>query len=128
LKRFYVASSFKNIEIVRLVSKNLQNKGYIYTYDWTVNESASTIEDLREIGLNEKNAVMDADIIIVILPAGKGSHIELGIALGQGKRIYLYSPNDEVNNLDTTSTFYHLSEVQKCMGTIEELVEIVTTS
>ncbi|MEQ2465262.1 group-specific protein [Niallia sp. Sow4_A1] len=128
MKRFYVASSFKNIEIVRLVSKNLQNKGYIYTYDWTVNESASTIEDLREIGLNEKNAVMDADIIIVILPAGKGSHIELGIALGQGKRIYLYSPNDEVNNLDTTSTFYHLSEVQKCMGTIEELVEIVTTS
>ncbi len=110
------------------MSKNLQNKGYIYTYDWTVNESASTIEDLREIGLNEKNAVMDADIIIVILPAGKGSHIELGIALGQGKRIYLYSPNDEVNNLDTTSTFYHLSEVQKCMGTIEELVEIVTTS
>ncbi|CAI9396643.1 MULTISPECIES: hypothetical protein [Bacillaceae] len=128
MKRFYVASSFKNIEIVRLVSKNLQNKGYIYTYDWTVNESASTIEDLREIGLNEKNAVIDADIIIVILPAGKGSHIELGIALGQGKRIYLYSPNDEVNNLDTTSTFYHLSEVQKCMGTIEELVEIVTTS
>ncbi len=110
------------------MSKNLQNKGYIYTYDWTVNESASTIEDLREIGLNEKNAVIDADIIIVILPAGKGSHIELGIALGQGKRIYLYSPNDEVNNLDTTSTFYHLSEVQKCMGTIEELVEIVTTS
>jgi len=110
------------------VSKNLENKGYIYTYDWTVNESASTIEDLREIGLQEKNAVMDADFIIVILPAGKGSHIELGIALGQGKRIYLYSPNDEVNNLETTSTFYHLSEVQKCIGTIEELVEIVTTS
>lgn len=110
------------------MSKNLQNKGYIYTYDWTVNESASTIEDLREIGLQEKNAVMDADFIIVILPAGKGSHIELGIALGQGKRIYLYSPNDEVNNLETTSTFYHLSEVQKCIGTIEELVEIVTTS
>lgn len=110
------------------MSKNLENKGYIYTYDWTKNESASTIEDLREIGLQEKNAVMDADFIIVILPAGKGSHIELGIALGQGKRIYLYSPNDEVNNLETTSTFYHLSEVQKCIGTIEELVEIVTTS
>ena len=68
---------------------------------------------------------MEADFIIVILPAGKGSHIELGITLGLEKRIYLYSPNDEVNKFETTSTFYHLSEVHKCIGTIEELVEKV---
>jgi hypothetical protein len=69
---------------------------------------------------------MDADFIIVLLPAGKGSHIEFGIALGQGKRIYLYSANDDVNNFETTSTFYHLSNVEKCVGTIEELIELVT--
>jgi putative component of toxin-antitoxin plasmid stabilization module len=53
-----------------------------------------------------KNAVMETDFIIVLLPAGKGIHIELGIALGQGKRVYLYSPNDEVNKFETTSTFF----------------------
>ncbi|WP_077618386.1 nucleoside 2-deoxyribosyltransferase [Bacillus sinesaloumensis] len=128
MNRFYVASSFNNIETVRNVSNQLKGKGYIHTYDWTRNERATTIEDLREIGLQEINAVKDADFIIVLLPAGKGSHIELGIALGQGKRIYLYSPNHEINNPETTSTFYHVSEVQKCIGTIEELIEIVTST
>ena len=61
---------------------------------------------------------MEADFTIVLLPAGKGSHIEFGIALAQGKRIYLYSQNEEVNNFETTSTFYHLPQVEKCIGTL----------
>lgn len=112
---------------MRYVSKQLIKKGYVHTYDWTKNERASTLENLREIGQQEKEAVMEADFIIILLPAGKGSHIEFGIALGLGKRIYLYSPDDEVNRFETTSTFYHLPEVQKCIGTIEELIETVTT-
>lgn len=126
MKKFYVASSFKNIDTVRYVSNELKKKGYIQTYDWTQNERASTVEDLKEIGQQERNAVLEADFIIVLLPAGKGSHIEFGIALGQGKRIYLYSQDDEVNKFETTSTFYHLSEVEKCIGTIDELIAGVT--
>ena len=87
-----------------------------------------TIEQLREIGQKEKTAVIEADFIIVLLPAGKGSHIELGIAIGQGKRTYLYSPNNELNNFATTSTFYHLPEVEKCFGSIDELVDMVASS
>lgn len=126
MKKFYVASSFKNIDMVRLVSKRLVEKGFIHTYDWMRNERASTIEALKEIGLEEKNAVLAADFIIVLLPAGKGSHIEFGIALGQQKRIYLYSPNEDINNFETTSTFYHLSAVKILTGTIDELIGEVT--
>ncbi|WP_053368020.1 nucleoside 2-deoxyribosyltransferase [Bacillus sp. FJAT-27245] len=125
MRKFYVASSFKNIDQVHEVSQLLIKKGYIQTYDWTKNERASTYEDLKEIGDQERNAVKEADLLIVLFPAGKGSHIELGIALGLGKKIFLYSPNGEVNNFETTSTFYHLPEVEKCLGTIEELVEMV---
>ncbi len=67
----------------------------------------------------------NSDFIIVILPAGKGSHIELDIAIGLGKKIFLYSPNKEVNNLEATSTFYHLPEVNKCYGEVEDLIETV---
>lgn len=126
--KFYIASSFKNIDTVRYVSEKLIRKGFIHTYDWTQNERDLTIEQLREIGQKEKTAVIEADFIIVLLPAGKGSHIELGIAIGQGKRTYLYSPNNEVNNLATTSTFYHLPEVEKCFGSIDELVDMVASS
>ncbi|WP_258870965.1 nucleoside 2-deoxyribosyltransferase [Halobacillus trueperi] len=123
--KFYVASSFKNKDHVRYVSEQLRNQGYIHTYDWTVNERASSLKELREIGQKEKEAVMEADVLIVILPAGKGSHIEYGIALGLGKTIYLYSEDEQVNDFETTSTFYHLSGVEKCIGTFDELVASV---
>lgn len=128
MKKFYVASSFQNVEVVRFVSEQLKTKGYVQTYDWTKNNRASTIEDLNEIGQEEKKAVMEADFLMVLLPAGKGSHIEFGIALGQGKKIYLYSQNNEVSNFETTSTFYHLSEVEIVIGTIDELLTKVTNS
>lgn len=125
--KFYIASSFKNIETVRYVSDKLKTIGLTQTYDWTQNGQVTTIEQLKEIGQKEKDAVAEADFIVVILPAGKGSHIELGIALGQGKRVYLYSPDDEVNHVEKTSTFYHLPEVKKCIGTIKDLVDMISS-
>jgi nucleoside 2-deoxyribosyltransferase len=123
--KFYVASSFRNLQTVRHVSEKLINRGFQLTYDWTRNEGVSTIEQLGEIGRQEIQAVTEADFVIVILPAGKGSHVELGIALGRGKKVYLYSPNEEVKDVEMTSTFYHVPEVRKCFGTIDELVETV---
>ncbi|TCZ80954.1 group-specific protein [Paenibacillus albiflavus] len=121
--KFYVASSFKNIDIVRSVSNCLINRGYIHTYDWTQNNKATTLKHLRIIGQHEKQAVLESDFVIVILPAGKGSHIELGLALGQGIPIYLYSPNNDIDDFETTSTFYHLDGIVKCRGTIDSLIE-----
>ncbi|AUJ24158.1 nucleoside 2-deoxyribosyltransferase [Virgibacillus dokdonensis] len=122
---FYIASSFKNIESVRYIRGLFIKEGHVLTYDWTKNDRASTIEALKCIGQKQKDAVIAADVIIVLLPAGKGSHIEMGIALGRRKKIFLYSPNKEVNNSATTSTFYHLPEVKKCFGTLDELVSMV---
>ena len=123
--KFYIASGFTNKDDVRYVSEKLKRKGYIHTYDWTKNVRASTTEDLKKIGLLEKNAILESDFIVILLPAGKGSHIELGIALGQGKKIYLYSPNEEVKDFEKTTTFYHLPEVEIIIGNIDDLVEIL---
>lgn len=126
MQKYYIASSFTNIDKVREVSRLLQDIGFIQTYDWTRNERAATLEDLKEIGSKELSAVLEADFLIVLLPAGKGSHIEFGIALGQGKKIFLFSENDDIDNFETTTTFYHLDSVEKIMGTIGDLVKRVT--
>lgn len=128
MRKFYIASSFTNIDKVREVSSLLKNKGFIQTYDWTQNERAATLEDLKQIGAKELSAVMDADFLIVLLPAGKGSHIEFGIALGQGKKIYLFGEDNVMDNFETTTTFYHLDNVKKIIGTGDELVESVSFS
>lgn len=125
MNKIYVASSFSNIENVRYVNDQLRNKGYELTYDWTQNARASTTEELRTIGQKEKDAVEEADFLIVLLPGGKGTHIEFGLALAQQKSIYLYSPENEADQVETTSTFYHLPQVKKCTGTLDELIERV---
>lgn len=133
MEKFYVASSFRNLNAVHHVADYLKGKGYIHTYDWTQNakareEQTSTFEDLSNIGQKEKIGVMDADFVVILLPGGKGTHIELGIALGLGKRIILHFPDSAINNFETTSTFYHLPEVEKCYGTLDELLDQVTAA
>nr|WP_039813039.1 nucleoside 2-deoxyribosyltransferase [Jeotgalibacillus malaysiensis] len=123
--KFYIASGFINKEKVQYVGQHLLKQGYQLTYDWTVNERASTLEELQSIGQKEKDAVIEADFLVVLLPGGKGTHIEMGIALGHGKQVFLYSPDEAVSNLGTTSTFYHLPEVKKCFGTLDELIDTI---
>ena len=123
--KFYLASGFQNKKAVNYVSEKLIAAGCVHTYDWTKNDRASTLEELKVIGEAEKNAIVESDVVVILLPGGKGSHIELGIAIGQRKKIVLYSADEKVNDFDTTSTFYHLPEVEQVIGTLDELVERV---
>lgn len=128
MEKFYVASSLQNKNAVVYVSNRLKSQGYLHTYDWTRNIGSAehhsfTLDDLSEIGKQEKEGVAHSDFVVIMLPGGKGTHIELGIALGLGKKIFLYSEDGAINNSETTSTFYHLPEVEKCLGTLDELVK-----
>lgn len=129
MKRFYVASSFRNIVNVRYVARALETRGYVNTYDWTHERVGSdsgkvTLGDLRSIGQRERDAVIGADVVI-LLPGGKGTHVELGIAIAQGRRTILHSPDEVINNLETTITFYHLPELEKCRGTLDDLLAMI---
>lgn len=124
---FYIASSFKNIEQVRKIANELTLRGYIHTYDWTQSEKAASLKQLAVIGTKEKQAVMNSDLFVMILPAGKGSHVELGLALSYEKRVYIYSPTSEIYEFDKTTTFYHIESVHKFVGSfdlfIQQLIE-----
>lgn len=69
--KFYVASSFRNVDIVRSISEKLKQKGCSQTYDWTENEGVFTIEQLKEIGKLEMQAVLEADVMIMVYPGGQ---------------------------------------------------------
>lgn len=121
--KFYVASSFKNIPMVRAVSESLRSSGHHLTYDWTQNERASTATDLERIGQEERKAILEADVVIVLLPGGKGSHVELGLALALEKSIYLYS--EAPLSMSESTTFYHLPEVRHVTGTLDEFLLLI---
>ncbi|MFZ3579603.1 nucleoside 2-deoxyribosyltransferase [Virgibacillus sp. DJP39] len=121
--RFYIASSFQNKDMVRYVAQKLILKGFNHTYDWTKNQRAVVPDTLRELGELEINAVHQCDVLVLLLPAGKSSHVELGIALGLGKLIYIYSP-DEID-LSTASTFYYVEGVTRFSGNLEDFITII---
>lgn len=110
---------------VKKMAEFFKLNGFEHTYDWTKNDRLKSLKDLRTVGEKEKNAVKQSDFFIMMLPAGKGSHIEYGIALGLGKRIYLYSPDQDIYDFEKTSTFYHLEKVTAFIGTMETFLDEV---
>ncbi|MFS0785715.1 group-specific protein [Shouchella sp. 1P09AA] len=115
---FYIASSFTNIDSVRALSSSLQNEGYVQTYDWTKNERATSVQQLKAIGEREKQAVQDADAFILLLPGGKGSHVELGLAIASNTKIFIHSLSGyEID----PSTFYYLDTITSVQSTLNEL-------
>ncbi|MEI4800301.1 nucleoside 2-deoxyribosyltransferase [Bacillus sp. FJAT-51639] len=118
--KFYIASAFTNKHIVHLVADKLKQAGWIHTYDWTKNEKATNRLELESIGQAEKQAVRDADVFLLLLNGGKGSHTEFGMALAWGKEIFVYRGN---SHLDTT--FYHLPEVRIVEDNLDGFIEQV---
>ncbi|MCM3280223.1 nucleoside 2-deoxyribosyltransferase [Exiguobacterium sp. MER 193] len=119
--RFYVGSSFSNIEEVRFIRDHLLAFGHTHTYDWTQNARAASIDALRAIGEEEVAGIQTADFVVILLPGGKGAHVELGIALGTNKPVFLYDLGDQMMNMEETSTFYHVDAVQRLEGPFYDL-------
>ncbi|WP_054707615.1 hypothetical protein [Bacillus sp. JCM 19041] len=122
--KYYIASSFANISQVCSLNQTLSEMGHSVTYDWTKNERTTIIANMNRIAQLEKAAVLESDIFIMLLPAGRGSHIEYGMALATDKPIILYSPQNEV--LETT--FYHMPNVQIVTGNDRELVKAIVAT
>ena len=110
--RFYVASGLQNRALAKNVIDYLLGLGHLVTYDWTVHgdvrESGEDV--LTAVSLSETRAVCDAELVIVLLPGGCGTHTELGIAIASrtNKRIIVWSETGkEYLGGPDTCVFYH---------------------
>lgn len=130
--KFYIGSGMKNCELVNYYSKVLKEKGWKQTYDWVENVNDDVdIDDMIEYAKLEKQGIADSDVVIVLLPAGRGAHIELGMALALSKKIFLCSSTKEEFSIDNTVAFYELPSIIKLVGTaddnLKEIFNLLTT-
>lgn len=127
--KFYIGSGFKNCELVNYYSKILEEKGWKNTYNWTKNINKDiSIEDLKEISKLEQKGISDSDIVIILLPAGRGTHIELGMSIALNKKIFLCTSNKEEFSIENTVGFYQIPSIVKLIGTADENIkEIMET-
>ena len=130
--RFYIATSLNNsARAIRLANVFLDH-GHELTYDWT------ELGDVRYDGpqqmsaaaFNEIRAVRDAELVIVLLPGGGGTHAELGAAIAtrSNKRIIIWSENgDEFMSDSRTCSFYYHPSVERIVCPIELLLDLFDT-
>lgn len=122
--KFYIGSGLKNCELVHYYAKILEENGWQHTYDWTKNINDDvTMEDLAKYAKSEQRGILDSDVVIILLPAGRGTHIELGMALALHKKIFLCAVTEEEFGIENAVAFYELPDIVKLVGNADENIK-----
>lgn len=130
-KKFYIASGLENAGQVRQVAETLKAAGWKHTYDWTVHGSVAGQGEKAFVrcAVNEVEGVIHAEVMVVLLPGGRGTHVELGLAVANAHLtpsypiicIYSPTPDKDFGTERTTCAFYHHPAVQR-FDDLDELV------
>jgi nucleoside 2-deoxyribosyltransferase len=112
--KYYIATSLSRTSAHYEVREALKKYGHDISYDWTLHGSVKSIskERLREVAELELIGVAEADFVVVLLPGGNGTHLELGFAIARGKKVFLHSEDSLAFELGPqTNAFYHHPDV-----------------
>lgn len=122
--KFYIGSGMKNCDLVNYYAKILKENGWEQTYDWvkSISDDISKEDMIKYAGLESKG-IVDSDVVIILLPAGRGAHIELGMAMALNKKVFLCSATNEEFSIENTVAFYELPKVNKLIGTADENIK-----
>ena len=119
--KFYVGSGMKNCELVNYYAKLLKENGWEQTHDWVKNVSDDiSKDDMIKYASLESQGIVDADVVIMLLPGGRGAHIELGMAMALNKKIFLCSTTKEEFSIENTVAFYELPKITQLVGNADE--------
>ena len=124
--KFYIGSGMKNCELVNYYAKILIRKGWNLTYNWVenINDDVS-IEDMTSYAISESQGIVDSDVVIILLPAGRGAHIELGMALALNKKIFLCSETKDEFSIENTVAFYGLPNIIQLIGSADDNIKTI---
>lgn len=122
--KYYIATSLSRHDDHNLVRDTLAGFGHEITYDWTVHGSVrdQNADIIRRVAMAETQGVQVADIVIVLLPGGRGTHVELGMALVLGKPVLLHTTTPETHFNSTSSTclfYWHQHAIHAPAGPLE---------
>ncbi|HEX4839785.1 MAG TPA: nucleoside 2-deoxyribosyltransferase [Rhabdochlamydiaceae bacterium] len=128
--KYYIATSLSRAPAHRIVKDALTICGYEISYDWTLHGSVKSVskERLREVAILELEGIAKADFVVVLLPGGGGTHLELGFAIAKGKKVFLHCEDSLVFELGPqTNAFYHHPDVTRLCCPLSEVGATVSS-
>ena len=129
--KYYVASGVSNAEKVNQAAAALNAAGHQRTYDWTGHGDVSKADPQfkRHVAASESMGVLEAELVVLLLPGRFGTHAELGMALAtaDNKRILLWSETPApFDGTEGFCVFYHHPAVERVVCPFEELLETLS--
>jgi nucleoside 2-deoxyribosyltransferase len=106
-KNIYIASGLDNIEEVQELQRQVTGCGWKLTYDWTTHGREFDPTQLALLATAEAYGVQRADLVLVLLPGGRGTHAELGMAIALGKRIVIGAPPGTISKSKPCAFYHH---------------------
>lgn len=83
-------------------------------------------ERLREVALLELDGVSEADFVIVLLPGGNETHMELGFSIARGKSVFIHTEDPLTFELGPqTNAFYHHPDITRLRCPLAEVGKTV---
>ena len=117
--KIYIATGYKRREEHNEVRDALTGAGHTLTHDWTTPENRRL--PACKAALADKQGIQDADLLIVLLPGGMGTHTELGIALALGKPVLVYALDPK--DLPRSMIFLYHPLVTRIRGALSSLLD-----
>lgn len=120
MKKMYLATGYlnRNSFTYKRVFSALQEDGWGFTFDWASTETDSKDAELghgyfKAVAEREAHAVSNCQVLGVVLPGGRGTHVELGMALAYEKPVVIFAPNPEdlLGGEEYQCMFYRLPAV-----------------
>lgn len=131
IEKVYIATKLANHAQHNEVRDRLAEMGIGLTYDWTTHGSVkgSSEERLIEVAEAERAGVWFADLVIVLLPGGRGTHAELGMAVSQQRTTIIYAPPDLAKTAFSTTkdtcAFYWNWNIYRRVDSIDDVIQAV---
>ena len=114
-RRVYIATSLDNAAAHNALRDALEPLGISVSYDWTAHGSVSGqgAARLEQVAIAELRGIAEADLVVVLLPGRRGTHVEIGAALGRGVPLLLLDTTGDVFDADKQCAFYWVSAARR---------------
>jgi len=124
-KRFYISSQKDRSAQANALAEKLKARGWERTYTWTAHDGEGA-DGLAKVALLELEGVQKADVLIVLLPGGFGTHVEIGAALALGKPVILHSPDQGTLERPYRCVFHHHPSVKRLISEVVDVYALLS--
>jgi nucleoside 2-deoxyribosyltransferase len=121
-KRFYLATRVNLSARAAPLLEALKAQGWVRTFAWTGETDPNRY---TETALKELEGVREADVVIALLPAGRGTHVEIGAALALGKRVIIYAHDREALTKPYPCVFHYHPGVKLVVSEVLDVKAIL---